>query len=453
MPWENAILARGASVAVIGVLFPPRPQSWGVSSRTLSTTNYQLSTINYQLLPMSRHRRPTPLDDRGPLRVMFVLTNMPVGGAETLLLELVRRMNRERFLPELCCLKQLDALGEIAARKIPAFTGLLGCKYDVRVLWRLARLMLGRRIDAVVTVGAGDKMFWGRLAARLAGVPVVCSALHSTGAPERVELSNRLLAPLTDAFIAVADTQGRYLAEHEGCPARKIHVIPNGVDVERFRPQEPDQALRKALDLDAEAPVAAIVAALRPEKNHEMFLRVAAAVHERQPGAKFLVVGDGPERPHIESLAKSLGVAKSVLFLGTRSDVPEILSLVDVVLLTSKNEAKPLCLLEALACEKPVVATRVGSVPEVIADGQTGYLVDPTDVSGMADRVLELFGDHDRAKTLGQAGREAVVARWSIDRMVEGYEGLLAEIYTAKCEKRAIRGGLASCGSAGTMAH
>ncbi len=170
-----------------------------------------------------RRRLPlVSLEDRGPLRVMFVLTSMPVGGAETLLAELIRRMNRSRFLPEVCCLKELGPLGEELAKACPAHTGLLRNKYDVAVLFRLARLLRQRRIDAVVTVGPGDKMFWGRLAAWLAAAPVICSALHSTGLPDRVEWPNRLLAPWTDAFIAVAGRHGRYLAAHEGCPADKV---------------------------------------------------------------------------------------------------------------------------------------------------------------------------------------------------------------------------------------
>ena len=167
-------------------------------------------------------------------------------------------------------------MGETLALEIPAHHGLLTRKTDVSVLWRLAGLMRRRRIDAVVTVGAGDKMFWGRLAARLAGVPVIASALHSTGWPDRVQFANRLLAPITDAFIAVAEPHGRYLAAHEGCTASKIRVIPNGVDVERFRPRPPNETLRKEFDLAADAPVVGIVAALRPEKNHALFLRAAA---------------------------------------------------------------------------------------------------------------------------------------------------------------------------------
>lgn len=366
---------------------------------------------------------------------MFVITSMPVGGAETSLVDLVRRMDRDQFQPELCCLKYFDPLGDLLAREIPAFTSLLAHKYDFAVLWRLTRLLRQRRIDAVVTVGTGgDKMFWGRLAGWLAGVPVICSSLHSTGLPDRVEFSNRLLAPLTDAFIGVAELHGQYLAAHEGCPAKKVHVIPNGVDVERFHPRWPNEALQRELKLDPESPVVGIVAALRPEKNHEMFLYVSALVRMKTPNARFLIVGEGPQRPRLEALAQSLGIADSVCFLGTRSDVPEILSLLDVVLLTSHMEANPICLLEAMASEKPVVATRVGSVTESVLEGQTGYLVAPGDSQGMAGRVVELLADRDRANAIGRAGREHVIAHWSVDRMVQGYQELLTGIYTAKCK-------------------
>ncbi len=387
-----------------------------------------------------RRRKRPPLGDRDPLRVMFVITSMPVGGAETALVELVRRMDRQRFRPEVCCLKQLDALGTVLAEEIPTFTGILANKYDFAVLWRLTRLMHRRRIDAVVTVGTGgDKMFWGRLAAWLAGVPVICSALHSTGLPDRVEFANRLLAPLTDAFIAVAQPHADYLAAHEGCPAEKVCVIPNGVDVERFHPRWPSRSLQSEFNLDPDVPVAGIVAALRPEKNHEMFLYVAALVRRAMTTAQFLVVGDGPQRATLQSLAHSLGIADCVHFVGTRSDVPEVLSLVDVLLLTSHMEANPLCLLEAMASEKPVVATRVGSVCETVLQGATGYLVSPGDSQRMAEHVLELLTNGDRAASMGRAGREHVIAQWSVEHMIEGYQDLLERIYTKKSMAAARR--------------
>jgi glycosyltransferase involved in cell wall biosynthesis len=264
----------------------------------------------------------------------------------------------------------------------------------------------------------------------------VASALHAAGAVDRVQTLNRLLAPLTDAFIAVAEPHGRYLAEHEGCTASKIRAIPNGVDTERFRPRPPQAALRESLGLAPDVPVAGIVAALRPEKNHPLFLRAAARVRRELPNAQFLVIGDGPRRASLESLAGELGIADAVRFLGTRSDVPDLLSLIDVAVLTSHMEANPVSILEAMAAEKPVVATRVGAVAETVLEGSTGFLTAPGADAEIAQRIVELLRDRPRAVVMGRAGRQHVLAQWSIDRMVEGYQDLLAGIYAAKSESR-----------------
>jgi len=380
-----------------------------------------------------RHRKLIPLEDRGPLRVMFIITCMPTGGAETLLVELIRRLDRERFVPELCCLKYRGPLGDVLAEEVPTWTGLLSHKYDFAVLGRLRRLLRRRRIDAVLTVGTGgDKMFWGRLAAWLQGVPVICSWLHSTGLPDCVELPNRLLSPVTDAFIGVAEPHGRYLAEHEGCPASKVRVIPNGVDTERFRPRWPDKRLRKQLGLKKETPVVGIVAALRPEKRHDLFLRCATRILGQVPAARFLIVGDGPARKRLESLLTDLGLNESVRLLGSRRDVPELLALFDVMLLTSEMESNPVSILEAMATEKPVVAPRVGSVPETVLDGKTGRLFPPGNVEAASAAVIELLGNPRQAAAMGRAGREHVLAHGSIDRMVHGWEDLISSLYQAK---------------------
>src|SRR4051794_1420536 len=164
-----------------------------------------------------------------PLRVMFVQTDMRVGGAEMVTANIIRRLDRGRFAPELCCLKERGALGEELAAEIPVHHGLLSSKYDWRVWPRLTSLLREREIDGVITVGAGDKMFWGRLAARHVGVPVILSALHSTGWPDGVGRLNRLITPITDSFIAVAASHGQFLAKNLGIPASKVAVIPNGV--------------------------------------------------------------------------------------------------------------------------------------------------------------------------------------------------------------------------------
>ncbi|MGD9634615.1 MAG: glycosyltransferase [Pirellulales bacterium] len=373
-----------------------------------------------------------PLDLDRPLRVMFLVTSLPVGGAETLLAELVTRMDPCSFLPEICCLKERGPLGEKLAAEIPVHYKLLHNKYDLRVWPRLVHLLRERRTDAVVTVGAGDKMFWGRLAARRVGVPVVLSALHSTGWPDGVGRLNRALTPITDGFIAVADSHGQHMLEREGFPAAKVFVIPNGVDTARFAPVPDAASVRGEIGIGPADPVASIVAALRPEKNHELFLEMAARILPQMPRAKFLVIGDGPRHEPLEHRAEELGIAASVRFLGTRSDVPRLLSTSDVFALTSHNEANPVSILEAMSVGKPVVATHVGSIGEVVADGVTGYLVKPGDAEALSGRVMELLDDPLRAVEMGSAARDVVVEGWSVDAMVRRYERLIASIYRSK---------------------
>jgi glycosyltransferase involved in cell wall biosynthesis len=246
---------------------------------------------------------------------------------------------------------------------------------------------------------------------------------------------NRLLTPITDAFIAVAPPHARYLIDIEAFPQDKVYVIPNGVDTQKFRPSTDAACLRQELGIAAESLIAGIVAALRPEKNHSLFLNAAADVLRRLPTAMFLVVGDGPERPRLERLARELGCASCVRFLGNRSDVPTILSALDVFVLTSLNEANPVSILEAMSCGRPVVATDVGSVRETVRDGRTGRLVPPGDQALLVERIVELLTAPDYARELGRAGREAVVESWSLERMVAGYEGLITDIYCRKLSR------------------
>lgn len=372
--------------------------------------------------------------DRGPLRTMFVTTSMPVGGAETLLLNLIRRFDRERIVPELCCLKELGPLGEVAAGEIPTYSGLIEGKYDWRVLRRMRRLMDERRIDAVITVGAGDKMFWGRLAAWQEAVPVVLAGLHATGWPDTIGRLNRMLTPITDRFIAVADQHGRHLVDHERFPEGKVRVIRNGIDACRFR-SLPDSgiAIRQRLGIPQNAPLCGIVAALRPEKNHLLFLRAAALASKQASDAHFVLVGEGPERQKLERAVVNTSLAGRVHMLGSRNDIPQLLSALDVFSLTSHNEANPVSILEAMACEVPVVATRVGSVAESVAHESTGFLVEPGDADGLAKHWLQLFADKALARKLGATAREKVIAQGSLEEMVEGYTELITEIYDSKC--------------------
>jgi glycosyltransferase involved in cell wall biosynthesis len=369
---------------------------------------------------------------KSTLRVMFIQTDMRVGGAEMLTANIIRRLDRRGFAPELCCLKVRGELGEALANEIPVHHGLLAGKFDLRVWPRLTRLLRSREIDAVITVGAGDKMFWGRLAARRVGVPVVLSALHSTGWPDGVGRLNRMLTPLTDSFIAVAKSHGQFLAKNLKIAEDRVAVISNGVDTTRFAPRAAVAEVRRELGIGAADPVIGIVAALRPEKNHELFLEMGRRVINKFPSARLLIIGDGPCRDEIESSIKTLGIADQTMLLGSRPDIPQLLAAMDVFALTSQIEANPVSILEAMSVGRPIVATNVGSIHEAVADGRTGYLVPAGDADQLAERVLQLLGDRALRETMGNAARETVVRYWSIEAMVRGYERLIETTYVRK---------------------
>jgi glycosyltransferase involved in cell wall biosynthesis len=384
------------------------------------------------MTPSWQPLRSIPIAGR-PLKLAFVITSMPIGGAETLLVNLIRGLDRERFQPSVVCLKELGPLGEDIAKEVPVAHSLIGSKYDVGVLKRLVSLFRQQQVDAVITVGAGDKMFWGRLAAKLAGVRVIGSALHSTGWPDGVGRLNRCLTPITDLFIAVADSHGQFMVDFERFPANKVVVIRNGVDTYRFiaNPHHRDPVCLE-LGINVHSPIVGIVAALRPEKNHWMFIQVAERVLRQVPEAHFIIIGDGPERANIEGWIAQLKLQSNVHLLGSRSDTPQLLAAMDVFLLTSHNEANPVSILEALACEVPVVSTQVGSVAETVRNDETGFTIPPGDVEAASTRIVQLLTNPEQARRLGQNGRELVIRSGSLQSMIDGYQDNIEAIFGSK---------------------
>ncbi|MCA9129554.1 MAG: glycosyltransferase [Planctomycetales bacterium] len=379
-------------------------------------------------IPATRHTKRT-----SPLRVQFLVTSLPVGGAEMLLLNLVRGIDRNVLAPEVVCLKGTGELGASFQNDVPLHANLLRSKWDVRVFPRLTRLFRGSATDAVITVGAGDKMFWGRLAARWARVPVICSALHSTGWPDGVGKLNRMLTPITDGFIACAQGHADYLAEVEGFPAERVFMIPNGVDTDRFHPNPQMRIeLREELGIAQDCPIVGIVAALRPEKNHAQLVAAAREVLRRQPHVHFVVVGEGPERARIEQLAQEAGIGSSFHLLGNRHDTERLLAGFDLFCLTSKNEANPVSVLESLACGVPAVCPKVGSIHESVQHERTGLLTQPLDAGDTAHALLRLLADPGLAADMGQRGRSLVCKQASLHSMVAGYQQLITRLYNQK---------------------
>jgi glycosyltransferase involved in cell wall biosynthesis len=220
--------------------------------------------------------------------------------------------------------------------------------------------------------------------------------------------------------------------QEERVDAEKILVLPNGVDTEEFRPRAPRADLRRDLGIPDGAPVVAVVASLFSFKGHEVFLRAAARVLKSHPNARFLVIGEGPERANLEQRVQEMHIDGAVRFLGRRRDVTELLTLVDVSVLSSQWEAAPISALEAMACEVPVVCTRVGALPEMVLDGETGFLVGVGDDAGLAAGIARLLGDPALRRKMGQASRRRVVELYNLSTLTRRREALYRELVEAK---------------------
>jgi glycosyltransferase involved in cell wall biosynthesis len=378
------------------------------------------------------------MNQSSPLRVAFLNTSMVVGGQERVLLDVVNGLDRNRFEPHVLLTKEPGPLADRFAKGVPVHHGLRKFKGDPLTLWRMWRWMRKLRPHVVFTFGAGDKLFYGRLAAALAGVPVIISGLHSTPGPEHrgrsiIGFWNRRLMFLNSAVVTVTDDLRDYLVQNEGFDPGLAHVIPNGVNCEDYQPRPDDPALRSSLGIPEEGPVAAIIAAVRPEKRHDLYIQTAARIVQEIPAARFLVVGDGPAREDFQRLARDSGVENEVLFLGARHDIPHLLGIVDAIVLPSTDvESSPICLLEALAAGVPQVASRIGGIPDIVEDGETGFLVEAGDIDGLVEHILTLFTQQEVRDRMAGASRNRALKVFSVEKMVQAHEALMEELVEAR---------------------
>lgn len=366
--------------------------------------------------------------------VLFLTSRLGVGGAEMMWAEIIGRLDRTRFRPVLCCLYEPGLLGSrLQENGITVHSGLVRHRWDLRVFPRLLRLLRRERVELLYMINQPLAQFWGSLCGKMAGTRALATAIHSTGKISRVRRrlwANRLTFAWVDKVTALSEAHKSYLIEREGIDPEKIEIIPNGIEAARFMSPGPREESRKRLGVLNGAPTVGIVAMLRPEKNHKVFLQAARRVLREVPEARFLIVGEGPERPGLESLAKDLGIETQVSFLGVREDIPELLNAMDVAVLSSHPvvETLSVSVLEYMAAGKPVVATRVGSLPELVEEARTGFLVEPGDAEGLAERILRLLKDPGLARYMGTMGRERVVCRYTVDQMVRSTEALFERL-------------------------
>jgi glycosyltransferase involved in cell wall biosynthesis len=233
---------------------------------------------------------------------------------------------------------------------------------------------------------------------------------------------------MTDLILANSEAVKQDVVRQERVAPSKVRVIYNGIESSRYA-VEADQALRSSLGIPDRT--VGVVARLVDYKGHRFFLEACPEIRRRHPAVTFLLIGDGPDRSELEDYVRTLGLERSVRFLGSRPDIPELLSVLDVVVLPSLEEGFPNAVLEAMAAGRPVVATRVGGVPEAVVHEKTGLLVPPRDPSALADAVNCLLGDAGRRADMGRMGQKRVSEFFSLSRLVGEMEDLYEESLNA----------------------
>lgn len=376
-----------------------------------------------------------------PIRVLYVVGNFVAGGAERHLIELWKRIDRARFEVVIACfrregafLAEAESLGwpvhELAVgRRVYGAAGFAG-------LARLVHLVRDARPQVIHGYLFGPNLY-SALAGRLSGVRAVVVAKRNVDAFETPRqalaqrLAHRLATHVTAVSEAVADS-----AVALGVPRSRITVIPNGVDASRFDPPAPAAEARRALGADA-SPLVGSVGCLAARKDYGTLLEALRLLGGRGLAFRAALVGDGPDRAALEARAAALGLADRVRFLGERADVDRLLPGMDVFVLSSREEGIPNALLEAMAAGRACVATAVGGTPEVLRDGQTGWLVPPGEPGALADALEQALTDPGEARRRGAAAGRAAREELSIEAMVRRHE----EFYERAAGRPAEGGG------------
>jgi glycosyltransferase involved in cell wall biosynthesis len=334
-----------------------------------------------------------------------------------------------------------DDLG-VAVEHLPELRRDISPLRDVRAVLALAQLIRRER-PTILDTHTAKAGALGRVAAVLAGdarPPIVVHTYHGHVlrgyfGPVRTfgfRLLERWLARLTTALVAVSPQVRDDLVGLGVAPASKFTVQRLGIQLgERVAEDEGREETRRVLGVGADAFVVGWVGRMTAVKRTDDVLLAFRALRDRGVDAWLCLVGDGPDRPELERRAHALGVMRHTLFLGYQEDVGRFYAAFDAMILPSGNEGTPVSVIESLAAGRPVVATRVGGVPDVIVDGEDGFLVDPGDVDQLADALARLAEDPDLRQRMGEAGRARVVPRYAVDRLVDDVDRLYRSLLGA----------------------
>jgi len=353
------------------------------------------------------------------------------GGSETVLAYIAKNLDSGRYDSLVCLLsegwltgylRQLGVRYEIIENRL---------SYDPLFLIKLVRLI---KREKVALVHAHEFMMnvYGSVAARLAGTPMIGTIhgkVYFTEKRSRIA-AYKLAVAASSRIIAVSEDLKKYFMENIGLKTdRKILTLYNGIDVDRYKPSAKSDALRSQLGIPADAILAGTVGSLFKVKAFDQLVRAAEINHESNPRFRLLIAGEGTEESNLGKLIDDLGLRDIVILTGFRKDVPDLLNLFDLYVCSSLSEGLSLSILEAMAAGRPIVATKVGGNPELIADGDNGYLVPSGNPGALAEKMRILIDSEPKRIAMGQRNRRIAEEKFSLKKMINNYQNLYEELF------------------------
>ena len=389
----------------------------------------------------------------GKAKVTRIVARLNIGGPAVHIVNLMSGLDPDGFENQLIVGRPGPNEGDMSylARQkgidpliIPQLGRELSPLWDIQTILKLVQV-LRRQQPHIVETHTAKAGAVGRVAARLAGVPIVIHVFHGhvfhsyfgplkTGLFLNVE---RVLARITDRIITVSPAQRRDIVQVYGiAPAERVLTIPLGLDLEPLRvaKQTCGSQFRSSLGVSGDTPLVGLVGRLTAVKNPGLFVEAAGRVVDQCPQTRFVFVGDGELHPELERRVDALGLTQHVLFAGWQVDMPHVYADLDLLTLTSLNEGTPVTVIEALASGTPVVATAVGGVPDVVMDQETGTLVPSGDTNALAQAVLQSLRAPEWAQALALAGQQDVLKRFDLKRLTND----IASLYLALLEEEDI---------------
>lgn len=372
------------------------------------------------------------------INILFVLPNFDTGGSERLVIDIIKNMDKDRFSPSLAVFFSGEYEKEFIKLGVPFYViHKDGLRSKVSVILYLKRILREQKID-IVNTHHTSPLIQGFLPFKILSKSILIHTEHTRldydkRISAKILFFEKLILKKADMVVGISKEVCEYFEKILMVPKNKIEMIRNGVDLTKFHMKNFDrEAYRMKLGFKKDDLIVGTFANFRPQKNHVNLIRAITILNQsRLNKIKFIMCGSGPTEAYIKNISSELNIQDNVIFMGTRFDIPELMNILDAYCLPSDYEGLPLSVLEAMAAERPVIATNVSGNNEVVIHGETGLLIKPNSPEDLSVGIRELMENKDLRQRLGRNGYDRA-REFSFEGMIKKYEELFSKMFEVK---------------------